>query len=151
MLLHRRRLFIVAFFFLALLPGPSLYAGSPETPGTRQAATFASMPGPGEKVLIGNDRYMIYGFVEKPKMGSVIMKIQVFNNKGEKDRSLAITADSSMPSMPSMGTDHYSFQLSRKGDYLAPVSITMPGDWEIKITMVKDSKVIYRGGYRFDV
>jgi hypothetical protein len=142
---------IVTASLFALFPSLSLYAGSHEKPVTKQAPTFVSMPGPGEKVPIGNGNYMMYGFVEKPKMGSIIMKIQVFNDKGEKDRSIAITADSGMPSMPSMGTDHYAFQLSKKGDYLVPINISMPGDWEIKLTLVKDSKVIYRGSYRFDV
>ncbi len=151
MLLQRKLLFIIAFFPLVLLPGPSLYAGSLGTSGKGQAPTFVSMPGPGERVPIGNDKYLIYGFVEKPKMGPVIMKIQVFNKTGEQDRSVAITADSWMPSMPSMGTDHDIFKLSKKGDYLLPVNITMPGDWEIKITIEKDGKVIYRGSYRFDV
>lgn len=151
MSLHRKITFILTVFLLALLIGSFLYAGSLEMSGTRQAPTFVSMLGPGEKVLIGNDKYMIYGFVEKPKMGSVIMKIEVFNNKGEKDSSVAITADSWMPSMPSMGTGHDTFKLSKKGDYLVPVNITMPGDWEIKIIIAKDGKVIYRGSYRFDV
>jgi hypothetical protein len=152
MLFPKRKLsFVIIVVLFALLTIPSLYAGSVETSGNGRAATFASMPAPGEKVAIGNDMYMIYGFVEKPKMGPVIMKIQVFDKNDEKDRSVGITADSGMPSMPSMGTDHATCMLNKKGDYLVPINITMPGDWEVKITITKHGKVMYRGSYRFDV
>ena len=151
MSLRTKITFIIFAFLLTLLPSVYLYAGSYETAGTRQAPVFVSMPEPGKKVQIGNDNYMIYGFVEKPKMGSVIMKIQVFNKEGEKDRSLVITADSWMPSMPSMDGGHDTFMLSRNGDYLTPVHISMPGDWEIKLTLSQKGKVIFRGSYKFDV
>ncbi len=151
MVLQRKIPFLVVFILSMLLLSASLYAGSLEKSGIQQAPAFVSMPGPGEKVPIGNGKSMIYGFVEKPKMGSVIMKIRVFNDKGEKDGSVSITADVWMPSMPSMGTAHDTFKLSKKGDYLMPVEITMPGDWEIKITVSQDGKVIYRGRYSFDV
>jgi hypothetical protein len=151
MLFHRKLFFVIIILFSAFLTAEALCADSVETSGTQHAATFVAMPAPGEKVPIGNDTYMLYGFVEKPKMGPVVMKIRVLNNKGEADKTFTITADTTMPSMPSMGTDHDTFKVSRKGDYLLPVNITMPGDWEIKITITKHGKVIYRGSYRFDV
>jgi predicted metalloprotease len=43
------------------------------------------------------------------------------------------------------------FKLSKKGDYLLPIDIVMPGDWEIRLTLLKDGKVIFRGSYQFDV
>jgi hypothetical protein len=46
--------------------------------------------------------------------------------------------------------DRY-FKLSRNGDYLLPIDIVMPGDWEIRLTILKDGKVIFRGSYQFDV
>lgn len=150
MLLGRMVPFLFIFILSALLPGRSLYADSLKASATKEPA-FITMPAPGEKVPLGNGQYLIYGFVEKPKMGSVIMKIRVFNNKGEKDGSVSIAADVWMPSMPSMGTAHDTFKLSKKGDYLMPVEITMPGEWEIKITIEKNGKVIYRGSHRFNV
>jgi hypothetical protein len=151
MLFHRKLFIVTIVVCSAFLAASALYAGSVSTSVTRHAAIFVSMPAPGEKVPIGNDMYMIYGFVEKPKMGPVIMKIQVFDKNDEKDRSVIITADSGMPSMPSMGTDHATCMLNKKGDYLVPINITMPGDWEVKITITKHGKVMYRGSYRFDV
>jgi hypothetical protein len=133
---------IITAFLFALLPALSLYAADSE---------FVSMPDPGKKVQIGNDQYMIYGFVEKPKIGPVIMKVQVFDKRGEKDKSLVIIADSWMPSMPEMKGGHDILKLSKNGDYLTPIRISMPGDWEIKFTLSKGGKVIFRGSYKFDV
>jgi hypothetical protein len=145
---------VIGVFVLLLLSGFSLYAGSNEVRPAKQdaqAPVYIAMPAPGQKVPIGNDMYMIYGFVEKPKMGPVIMKIQIFGKGGEKDTSLVIIADSWMPSMPSMDGGHDTFRLSKNGDYLTPITISMPGDWEIKLTLSKGGNVIFRGSYKFDV
>ena len=57
--------------------------------------------------------------------------------------------------MPSMRgerkTGDRPFVLSNKGDYLLPIDIVMPGDWEIRLTILKEGKVIFRGSYNFDV
>ena len=154
---------IIPLIIIALaLSYSSLQAGSheghqhhmkaAEAADTGQAPVFAAMPEPGEKVPIGNGEYLIYGFDKKPKMGTVIMKVQVFNSQGEKDTSLEVLGDSGMPSMRGAHeTGDQPFKLSQKGDYLLPVNIVMPGDWEIRLTIKKDGKVIFRGSYKFDV
>jgi len=57
--------------------------------------------------------------------------------------------------MPSMGRTHDSgevlFKLNKKGDYLLPVNIVMPGEWEVKLSFSKDKRVIYRGSFKFNV
>jgi len=57
--------------------------------------------------------------------------------------------------MPSMGGAHETgdkaFRLSNRGDYLLPINIVMPGDWEIRLTVSKEGKVIFRGRYNFNV
>ena len=42
-------------------------------------------------------------------------------------------------------------QAAKKGDYLLPINIVMPGDWEVRLTVLKEGKVIFRGSYQFDV
>jgi hypothetical protein len=123
-----------------------------EAAGSEQAPDFVAMPGPGKKVPIGNDCYLIYGFDKKPKMGTVIMKVEVYTPDGKRDTSVEVLGDSGMPSMRGAHeTGDQPFKLSQKGDYLLPVDIVMPGDWEIRLTIKKDGKVIYRGSYKFDV
>jgi hypothetical protein len=116
------------------------------------AAVYPSMPGPGKKVQIGNGRYAIYGFDKQPKLGTVIIKVQVYTAEGKKDTSLVIKADSGMPSMKGAHeTGEREFSISKNGDYLLPITIVMPGEWEIRLTILQDGKVIFRGRYNFDV
>jgi hypothetical protein len=120
--------------------------------GAGSAQVYPTMPGPGKKVPVGNDYYLIYGFDKKPKLGTVIMKVEVFTKEGKKDTSVEVKADSGMPSMKGahdMGEQ--PMKLSNKGDYLLPINIVMPGDWEVRFTVLKDGKVIFRGSYQFDV
>ena len=115
-------------------------------------SAYADLPGPGKRVEIGDDHYIIYGFDKKPKLGPVIMKVQVFTKEGKKETSMEVRADAGMPSMRGEHeTGDRPFVLSNKGDYLLPINIVMPGDWEIRLTLLKEGKVIFRGGYNFDV
>jgi hypothetical protein len=159
--MNRNNTYIIIplLLFALVLPCSFLLAGNDERPRAKagegvaagREPGFTAMTGPNRKVLIGNDAYLIYGFDRSPKMGTLIMKIQAYDSRGEKDTSLTITADSGMPSMAGMHSGHHTFQLSRKGDYLAPMDITMPGDWEIKVTVMKEGKVLFRGSHKFDV
>jgi hypothetical protein len=120
--------------------------------GTGEAPNYPSMAGPGKKVPFGDGQYLIYGFDKKLKMGTVIMKVEIFGKDGKRDTSMEIKADSGMPSMKGAHeSGERSFKLSKKGDYLLPIDIVMPGDWEIRLSVLKDGKVIFRGSYQFDV
>jgi hypothetical protein len=120
--------------------------------GAGSAQVYPSMPGPGKKVPLGNEYYLIYGFDKKPKLGTVIIKVEVFTAQGKKDTSLDVMADAGMPSMKGAhDSGDRPFKLSNKGDYLLPISIVMPGDWEIRLTVQKEGKVIFRGSHQFDV
>ena len=154
-------LIIPLTLFAFALPCSPLHAASHEGhqmkadaggAGTGQASTVAAMPAPGKKVPIGNGAYLIYGFDKKPKMGTVIMKVEVYSPDGKRDTSLELLADSGMPSMRGAHeTGDQPFKLSRKGDYLLPVNIMMPGEWEIRLSVKKGGKVIFRGSHKFDV
>ena len=134
-------IFSAVFFSVVSLP---LYA--------QNQPSFPSMPGPGKKVPIGNGHYLIFGFDKKPKLGTVIMKVEIFTKEGKKDTSFEVKADSGMPSMKGAHeAGGRAFKLSKKGDYLLPIDIVMPGDWEVRLTLLKGGKVIFRGSYQFDV
>ena len=161
MICGRTNLIVVLFLLALAFPYSPLHAASHDGhqtkagtggAGTGQAPAFAAMPGPGKKVPIGNGDYLIYGFDKKLKMGTVIMKVRVFNSKGEKNTSLMLLADSGMPSMKGAHeTGDQPLRLSQKGEYLIPINIVMPGDWEIRLTVKKEGKVIFRGSHKFDV
>ena len=120
--------------------------------GAEQKPVYPSMPGPGKKVPVGSDYYFIYGFDKKPRLGTVIMKVEIFTTEGKKETSFEAKVDAGMPSMRGHHeTGERSFKLSQKGDYLLPINIVMPGDWEIRLTVLKEGKVVFRGSYQFDV
>lgn len=157
----KRWVFFILVLVVILLPGLLFNAeceaglkccpivGSAAASGIEQ---YPSMPGPGKKVSIGNDYYFIYSFDKKPKLGTVIMKVEIFTKEGKKDTSFEAKADAGMPSMKgSHDTGDRPFKLSKKGDYLLPINIVMPGDWEIRLILLKEGKVIFKGRYQFDV
>lgn len=121
-------------------------------PVLAQAYSWTPMPDPGKKILLGDDHYFLYGFTKKPAMGTVIMKVELFTKDGKRDTSMEIKADSGMPSMRGAhDTGDLSFKVSNKGDYLLPVNLVMPGEWEMRFTFLKEGKVIYRGSYKFRI
>jgi hypothetical protein len=120
--------------------------------GSDKAAVFSVMPGPGKKVPLPGGYYAIYGFDKKPKLGMLVVKVEIFSQDGKKDTSFELKGDAGMPSMKGHhDTGDQPFQLSKKGDYLLPVNIVMPGDWEIRLTFLKNGKVQFQGSYQFDV
>jgi len=142
---------LIAVTCLGVLPAVAL-AQHGHGSTAPQPAQYPSMPGPGKKVPIGNDYTFVYGFDKKPKMGTVIVKVEVFGKSGAKDSLLEVKADAGMPSMRGAhDTGERSLKLSKNGDYLIPIDIVMPGDWELRLTFLKDGKVIFRGSYQFDV
>ena len=106
----------------------------------------------GQKTGIGEDYYFVYDFDKKPQMGTIIMKIQVFSKDGKQDNSLEITGSADMPSMKGAhSSGEQLFKMNKKGDYLLPVNVVMPGEWEVVLNFLKDKKIIYTGSVRFNV
>jgi hypothetical protein len=85
-------------------------------------------------------------------MGTAFLKIQVFNKKGEQIKPFTIFGRSDMPSMRGAhDSGDVEFKLNKKNDYLMPVNIVMPGDWEVRVTFLKDGKPVFTGSITFDV
>jgi hypothetical protein len=160
MIQMRKYFFFILIFVSLFYSLPSLYGADHMGHGSTAAAdsggaqkpVFAPMPDPGKKVPFGNGYYLIYGFDKRPKMGMVIMKVEVYTAEGKKDTTFEMKADAGMPSMSGAHeTGDKALTLSNKGDYLLPINIVMPGDWEIRLTVSKEGKVIFRGRYNFNV
>lgn len=160
-----KKCFLFILFLVAIsFPGLPLDAGNEQdhkskhgavvqaAAGAEQQDAYPRMPGLGKKIPIGGDHYLIYSFDKKPKLGTVVMKVEIFTKEGEKETSFEAKADAGMPSMKGAHeTGDRFFQVSKKGDYLLPINIVMPGDWEIKLTLLKEGKVVFRGSHPFDV
>lgn len=101
------------------------------------------------KIAINDDASFIYNFVERPKVGEVILKVQL-NNQTADDIKVYTEYD-----MPSMRGHHASgkvaFKRNRAGDYVLPIHFAMPGDWEIKLYFEQNEKEIYSGVINLDI
>jgi hypothetical protein len=113
---------------------------------------WKSVPGPGKKCVVSDDYYFNYAFDKKPQMGMVILKIQVFDKKGTKVTPFEITGRSDMPSMRGAhDSGELAFKTNKANNYLLPVNIVMPGDWEIRVTFLLNNKPVFHGSIHFDV
>jgi hypothetical protein len=123
--------------------------------GARMGAAeveFTPLTQAGQKTTISADLFIVYGFSERPKMGTVVLKIQIFDKAGNKVTPVTIQGRSGMPSMRGAhDSEPVDFKLNRKNDYLLPVNIAMPGDWEVQLTFMKDGQAIFFGRVNFDV
>jgi hypothetical protein len=164
MILKKKGLLRVVIITILSFSSPFLFAqgheglkmrhgmGGPATRGGEKAPVFPTMAKPGQQVSLPNGGYFIYGFDKKPKMGMAVVKVEIFNKEGKKDTSFQVKGEAGMPSMGGAHeTGDQPFTLSKKGDYLLPINLVMPGDWEIRLTFSKEGKVIFRGSHQFDV
>jgi hypothetical protein len=113
---------------------------------------FADLPAAGKKCWIGDSLYFTYKFDKKPKLGTAFLKVQLFDKAGARITSLDVVGASDMPSMRGAhDSGDVPFKLNKKGDYLMPVNVVMPGEWEVLLTFVKDTEPLYRGRITFKV
>lgn len=132
------------------ISGEDVWAAS----STDTAAGDAASPSlkAGEKIKIDDAHYFVYSFDKKPQMGTTVLKIQVFDKDGKLDTPYEITGNSGMPSMRGAhDTGEQAFKQNKKGEYLLPVNVVMPGDWEVRLQFLKDKKPIFLGWIQFDV
>jgi len=121
------------------------------TPAAAKVA-YQPLPKPGKKVPIDADHYFIYGFDKPPRLGTPIMKVEIFTIAGKRDTSFVVKGDADMPSMRGAhSSGAKEFSLSAKGIYLLPVWLAMPGDWEVRFTFLQKGKELFRGAYLFDI
>ncbi|GBR72742.1 hypothetical protein NO1_0238 [Candidatus Termititenax aidoneus] len=104
----------------------------------------------GQKIKI-NERYSFqYAFPKKPRLGTTVLKINVFDAAisatDNKVTDLTILASSDMPAMRgNHTTPPKPVQTNKKKDYLFPVDLVMRGEWEIVLSFQEDGREIYSG------
>ncbi len=126
------------------------FVGAAPSPAVK--AVYQPLAKPGTKIPLGSDHYFIYSFDKPLKIGIPIMRVEVFTRDDKRDTSFIVKGDADMPSMRGAhATGDKDFSLSAKGIYLLPIRLVMPGDWEIRLTFVKNGKVALRGIYLFDI
>jgi len=154
---------MLAAFGLIVLSAAALASAQPassccNSPGLTpsgpkaQQPEFKGLPKSGKKCWIGEAYYFLYEFDKTPKMGMAILKIQLFDKDGKQVTDLDIIGQSGMPSMKGAhDSGEVAFKLNKRGDYLLPVNVVMPGDWEVLLTFSRTKIVLFRGRLTFDV
>jgi len=117
-----------------------------------QTPEFSELPGSGKNCRIDDDFHFTYEFTEKPRMGTAILRVRIFDRDGNQSTAFTVLSRYDMPSMAEAhDSGEQEFKLNKKGDYLLPVNIAMPGEWEVKLTFKRGDSVVFRGAFRFDV
>jgi hypothetical protein len=125
---------------------------SPPAASSATQVVHQQLQKPGEKIPLTVDSYFIYGFEKQPKLGTAIMKVEIFSRDGKRDTSFVVKGDADMPSMRGAhSSGDKDFSLSAKGVYLLPIRLVMPGDWEVRFTFLKKGQTVFRGAYLFDL
>ncbi|GFO57062.1 hypothetical protein GMSM_40690 [Geomonas sp. Red276] len=113
---------------------------------------YKQLPKPGTRIPLDANHVFTYGFAAAPKIGTSIMRVEIFTLDGKRDTSFTVKGDADMPSMRGAhASGDQPFVLSNKGVYLLPIRLPMPGDWEIRLTFGKNGKTVLRGAYLFDL
>ncbi len=158
-----KRLTLAALLVLALAAGafaqqtpaqPHQVPGKmpPHAGALVQEPVYKDLPGAGKKCWIGDDVYFTWKFDKKPKLGTAFLKVRLFDKKGAQITSLDVTGASDMPSMRGAhDSGEVPFKLNKKGDYLLPVNVVMPGEWEVKLVFLKAKEPVFRGRIVFKV
>ncbi len=138
---------MIVFIFGAYTPH-SVHAATNST----TKVEYQKLPKPGTKIPLDADYSFTYGFDKQPKIGTAIMRVEIFGRDGKRDTSYVVRGDADMPSMRGAhSSGDKDFSLSSKGVYLLPVRLVMPGDWEIRFTFVKKGLTVFHGAYLFDL
>jgi hypothetical protein len=117
-----------------------------------QEPVFQDLAKSGKKCWIGEVSYFTWEFDKTPKMGTSILVIKLYDKDGKRVSDLAVTGRSDMPSMRGAhDSGEVPFKNNKAGDYLLPVNVVMPGDWEVRLTFSRNGIVIFRGRITFDV
>ncbi len=125
---------------------------SPTISPEERPIVWVELPGPGKKCPIDENTSFLYEFSEKPKLGTLILKIQVFDKDGRQITPFTISGRFDMPSMKGAhDSGDIELQLNRYGNYLLPLDIVMPGLWEVRLTFYRDQKPVLYGRLTFHV
>ncbi len=120
--------------------------------GQQGEPVFQDLPKSGKKCWIGEVNYFTWEFDKTPKMGTSILIIKLYDKDGTQVSDLAVTGRSDMPSMRGAhDSGEVAFKTNKAGNYLLPVNVVMPGDWEVRLTFSRNGIVIFRGRITFDV
>lgn len=143
-----KRSILIAAALLSLIAAPLVQSAAARDDKAEPVMLAAA----GKKNVLDAGHYFTWEFDRTPKMGTAILKVRIFDKAGEQVTAFEVTGRSDMPSMRGAhDSGDVAFKLNKKGDYLLPVNIVMPGDWEVVLTFSAGGRTVLRGRILFDV
>lgn len=145
---------VIAAMLAAVLSAAAAADAVPSRPVAErsQAVPVPDLEKANRKNPLPDGGWFTWEWTTSPKMGTAILRVELFAKDGTRSTALDITGDSGMPSMPGAhDSGPVAFKLNKKGDYLLPVNIVMPGDWQVVLELKRGDEVVLRGRIRFDV
>lgn len=139
----------LAFPLLAVLLAACGGKEAPPPPAAQTAP--GALAAQDERIPLPDGGWFIWRFAEKPKLGTPIAKVQVFDRAGAQVTLYEVIGEYGMPSMRYHDSGPVKFQLNKKGDYLLPVNIVMAGEWELKIRVMAGKEKLYEGAILFNI
>ncbi len=110
------------------------------------------IPGPKKAHWIDREHYVTYEWNKRPKIGTYILLVNVFDKDKKRVDNLILTADAYMPSMKgSHDTGDKAMKLNKKGQYVIPVYFMMLGDWEIELKFSKGNNRFANAYVKLDI
>jgi len=101
---------------------------------------------------ISSDYYLVYEWNKKPKIGTHILKVKIFDRGKKQVNNLTLTADAFMPSMKGAhDTGDKAMKLNKKNEFAIPVYFMMLGDWEILLKIKQGNKEIAQAAVRLKI
>jgi len=135
---------LAVLFLLPLVAQPC--ASCPSKRETKRTAVSTPevrnvIPGPRKSVWIDSEHYVTYEWSRRPRIGTYILLVNVFDKNKNRVTNLNVTADAYMPCMRGAhDTGDQPMKLNRRNQYAIPVYFMMLGDWEIGLKFSRNNR-----------
>jgi len=116
---------------------------------SEQAAQPVALSAAGKNNPLPSGGYFTWQFDKKPQLGTLIIKIRAYDKSGKQVSRYEIYGESGMPEMRAHDSGPVKFQLNKKGDYLLPVEVAMPGQWRTTVRIKQEGREILAGNIDF--
>ena len=108
-------------------------------------------PKEGKVNVINSEYSFTYNFPEKPKLGTYVLKVNLFKNN-EKVKDLTVLVSYNMPTCSHHSSGKLvTMQLNKKNDYLIPLNFVMRGTWEITLIFQRNGKNLHSEKFSVEI
>jgi len=112
-----------------------------KNPAGNPKITAVNLPGFNKTVNLPDGKHFTYNFSKKPKIGTAILQVHLYDKKNRHSDDYTVYVTSDMPSMRGAhASGDVKMKANAKGVLMAPINFVMPGMWEINLKFYKDGK-----------